>query len=137
MNKSSQFMELSVSLAVLTFNRDEECTRALESALRFGFKEILVLDNGSENRFESDLGRVIRSSQNSGVSAGRNRLVSEATGDFVLFLDDDAVLDDSTDLTVLVSEFDKNPNLSVIAGLFQRPDGVAPHEFPSRRWRIE
>jgi GT2 family glycosyltransferase len=61
--------------------------------------EVLLLDNGSSDRFvESYSGadglRVIRETTNTGYGRGKNRLVAEARGEYVLLLDDDVELPD-------------------------------------------
>ena len=92
----------TVTLAVTCYNADTTIDRALTSARKVAGNviEILVYDDCStdgswiiiQNHEQIDQRiRVIRSEKNVGVGAARARLVAEAKGEFLLFLDDDDV----------------------------------------------
>jgi glycosyltransferase involved in cell wall biosynthesis len=86
-----------VSALIPTYNRREYVGRAIDSVLKqtLPVKELIVLDDGStdgtaeliQSRFSNSV-RLIRQT-NQGVSAARRRLIQEATGDWVAFLDSD------------------------------------------------
>jgi GT2 family glycosyltransferase len=132
----------TVGLGVLCHGRPKELATAVASAT--GFDEILVLDMASDPplRRPSDA-RLVREPTNTGVAAGRNRLVELMTSDIVVFLDDDAVL--LTDDTVprVRESFAADPNLAVVAFRIVRGDGSskspehpfrgAPHDVERRR----
>jgi glycosyltransferase involved in cell wall biosynthesis len=97
----------SVSLVIPTYNRGKEIldtiNRILESNLTsINFLEVIVVDDGSTEPIESflSLGEVSQSNislrcirqENSGVGAARNRGFREATGDIILFIDDDILV---------------------------------------------
>jgi GT2 family glycosyltransferase len=128
---------IEVDLAIITFNRPDEVLRAVESGREVGFRNIFVLDNGSNSPIQPIQGvEFIRSEENLGVCGGRNLLLRSSDSKFVLFLDDDAELYRPCDLNTLVSCFESDDQLSVLAGRVIRADGsIRPHEFPFRRVR--
>ncbi len=90
---------MKVSVAILTWNGRhhlEHCLPALKAQHDPGVAwEVLVLDNGSQDdtvewveRHHGEV-RLIRSDVNLGFCAGNNRLVEEADGDAVVFLNND------------------------------------------------
>lgn len=100
----SNFYEriMKVSALVLTRNRPEELFRCIESIRNQTIKpdEILILDNGSEKEsslinFEYLLKDCViySSDANLGCPGGRNFLIEKASGDFLLFVDDDGKLE--------------------------------------------
>ena len=124
----------TLSAAILTLDRPVEVRRAVASCALPLVEEVLVFDNGSVEPSELEGARLIRSEENIGPCAARNRLVDLCGSDLVLFLDDDAVLDRSSDLGRVVDLFAADPRLAVVAGVVVRPDGsIAPFEFPRRR----
>ena len=95
------------SLIIATFDRPGDLARCLESvaALRRGFDEILIVDQGDAQataRIVEDLagrrsGRLnasILAQAEPSLTRARNRGVAEATGDFLFFADDDTTLDE-------------------------------------------
>lgn len=86
-----------ITVVVTTYNRASIMRRSLESVLTQGrpADEIVVVDDGSTDETRAvvqDAGQgAVRyvHQENRGLSAARNRGVEEATGDWVVFLDDD------------------------------------------------
>jgi glycosyltransferase involved in cell wall biosynthesis len=94
-------LEPLVSVIIPTFNRAGLLTQAIDSALgqAYGALEVLVIDDGSTDGTEAALRarygqeprlRYLRQ-QNEGVSAARNRGLTESRGELVAFLDSDDV----------------------------------------------
>ena len=88
--------DVQFSAVIPTFNRAGTLGRAIESILRQerGASEILVVDDGSADdtrRLISQYGQRVRYiyQDNQGVSAARNRGVSEGTYPWIAFLDSD------------------------------------------------
>lgn len=111
-----------VSVAILSWNGRqhlETCLAALAAQADPGVPwEVLVLDNGSTDgtaawmrsrRFELPEVRLIESSVNLGFCGGNNRLVAEASGDAVAFLNNDT-RPASTWLAALVDAFSQAPD---------------------------
>ncbi|MEQ8583493.1 MAG: glycosyltransferase family A protein [Marinoscillum sp.] len=94
-----------VSIIVTVYNRVAFLKAALTSACAqvLAPYEILVIDDGSDKAKAAEIAaivagfdytKLIRLDKNGGVSAARNRGVEVATGDYLLFLDDDDWLDE-------------------------------------------
>lgn len=105
MGKSSAFeiMIPLISIVIPTYNRANTVVNAIESVLhQHGDCEIIVVDDGSEDNTEEVLRQKFDSQiiyiyqENCGVSAARNKGVSMATGDFLIFLDSDDTLYEGT-----------------------------------------
>ena len=89
-------MTLSVSVIIPTHNRAAVLPRALDSVLAQTLQplEIIVIDDGSTDEtaglIRSDYPQVTCLSQeNRGVSAARNRGITQASGDWIALLDSD------------------------------------------------
>jgi GT2 family glycosyltransferase len=125
---------MSVSLCVLTHNRESSIRSAVASAAEQGLDEIVVLDQASSPAIAPIPGVVwLRLEENLGVAGGRNVLASKATGDILLFMDDDATLLGTGAATALRRAFAADDRLAVVALHVQRHDGtVVNHEFPFR-----
>lgn len=113
-----------VSLCILCHNRPAELAEALRSAEGEAWHEVIVLDMASDPPIDPMPGvKWLRSGSNTGVTAGRNRLVREATGDVLVFLDDDAIF-----LTPVVQRlrtaFAGDATLGAIAFRIHRADGA-------------
>ena len=91
----------AVSVIMLCYNRAHFMRQAIESVLAqtFGDFEFIVMDHGSKTPEPFDIAkeyaakdsrmRVFRVEENAGVSAGRNRALTEARGEFVATIEDD------------------------------------------------
>ncbi|MEK7550207.1 MAG: glycosyltransferase [Patescibacteria group bacterium] len=86
----------SISVVIVTRNRNKELSLCLKSILAQSQKidEIVVVDNASSQRVKKTSSiNVIRSETNLGGAGGRNLGLLHTKGQFVLFMDDDAVAD--------------------------------------------
>jgi len=89
----------NVSVIITTYNRAEYVTKAIESVLSQTYQdwELVIVDDGSVDetpkvvsRYLTDDGKVRYLRQtNQGLSAARNRGITETHGKYVAFLDDD------------------------------------------------
>jgi len=116
---------VTVSLCILVHDRPAELAEALRSGDDQPWDEVVVLDMASDPAVQPRPGvRWLRSDSNVGVTAGRNRLAEEATGDILVFLDDDAVF-----VTPVVERlrraFGADETLGAVAFRIRRAAGAA------------
>lgn len=116
-------MSPKVSIIVPTYNRAKVLPRAIESVLAQSYTdfELIVVDDGSTDAtpqvlsaFDDQRLRIIRQA-NAGLSAARNRGVSESVGEYLAFLDDD---DEFTPLKLehQVAYLEQHPEAGLVAG---------------------
>lgn len=93
-------MPETVSVIIATFNRHEQCRRAIDSVLNQTYAplEVIVIDDGSTPPFQDDRVLVLRTPQNTRTLFGwpspgyvRTLGMKEAKGEYIAFLDDDDV----------------------------------------------
>ncbi|MFT3675474.1 MAG: glycosyltransferase family 2 protein [Chitinophagaceae bacterium] len=115
-------MNGQISLIIISYNRPADLLELLQSlrqqADQSVLREVLILNNASTVSYSSIETfiqanpalpiRYIVSDENLGVSRGRNRLMQEAVGEWLLVLDDDII-------------FHQPENLKRIAATFQNP----------------
>lgn len=115
----------AVSVIMLCYNRAHFMRQAMESVLSqtFGDFEFIVMDHGSKTPEPFNIAseyaakdsrmRVFRVEENRGVSAGRNRVLAEAHGEFVATIEDDDwwALDKLEKQTALLRE---NPEVGAV-----------------------
>jgi alpha-1,6-rhamnosyltransferase len=82
-----------VSVVIPCYNRERYIARAIESALQCSLVDVIVVDDGSDDRswsiISSFKGIRFYKVRKSGVSAARNVGLSHARGKFIKFLDSD------------------------------------------------
>lgn len=93
---------MSVSVIMLTYNRQELVGRAIESILAQTMKEFefIIVDNGSTDRSGAIADkyakkdariRVVHILENINIGTGRNAGLDAATGEYITFVDDDDI----------------------------------------------
>lgn len=127
-------MTALVSVVVPVFNGEPTLRTALASVLdqRHPRIEVIVVDDGSTDSTadiidefaEADPRVVAVSQRNSGVSAARNRGLTEATGEWIVFLDADDALIDPLLLTAVVASGGEDAGI-VCFGSSDDPAAVA------------
>ncbi len=89
----------AVSAVLISWNRADDLKRAIESLRRQAYAnlEIIIIDNGSTDdslpwlRQQEDI-QLIENTSNVGACRARNQGIRRARGEYVLFMDSDAVL---------------------------------------------
>lgn len=103
-------MKDKISLIIPTYNSQKTILQCIDSILSQSHKnfEIIVVDDGSSdntidivNQIKTNKIKII-SQTNMGVSAARNTGLKKASGDYILFVDSDDILEDNC-LTRLLS----------------------------------
>ena len=108
------------------------CLGSLEEALPKPFRgEVIVVDDASGERMQAFLEdrqaalpylKVIRSAQNRGFVASCNRGARAATGDILIFLNDDTIPQTGW-LRALLRTFREHPDAGAVGGKLLYPDG--------------
>lgn len=123
-----------LSIAFITFNRSDELIRAIESCRNKGLdnSEIIVWDNNSDERNRTNLMAYISESnlnikyrysdENLGVGGGRNKAWQLCNSQYVLFLDDDAILETPSFLKDIVYYMDTNVDVGIAGVNIYEPE---------------
>jgi N-acetylglucosaminyl-diphospho-decaprenol L-rhamnosyltransferase len=114
----------SVSVVTVTYNSAHVVNAAL--APFSPEREVICVDNASSDGLEQALDglnvRLIRNSANVGFGRACNQGLSEASGEFVLFINPDVRVDGST-LPALLDAAQRYPDCGVFLPLTRRADG--------------
>lgn len=131
----------TVSVLVVTYNHEDEIVPCLDAALaqaRDGFAvEVVVIDNASRDatldRLDAfgDRIRVVGLPDNTGYAEGVNTAFSISTGDPVLLLNPDAIMDPGC-VAGLLAHLDATPSCGGAAALLRDLDGDGQQRFCRR-----
>ncbi|MDQ0062626.1 glycosyltransferase [Paenibacillus harenae] len=118
---------MKATVAICTHNRAEDVREALLSLLRQNFTdafEVIVVDNRSTDNTKQVVQEVNQMTnipiiyayeERLGLSVARNRAIREAKGEYILFLDDDAVASKEW-ISGIVSLFETDPRIGCLGG---------------------
>ncbi|MCB0738221.1 MAG: glycosyltransferase family 2 protein, partial [Bacteroidetes bacterium] len=125
-----------VSIIIISYNRPDETVDAMKNVLfetdtpKGHELEVVVINNGSTKNYsaceqyveqlpseQKTQVKYVNSGENLGVSRGRNLGVDTVTGDYVVFIDDDAVFKSQDALQKLVNTFEahEEDNVGILA----------------------
>ena len=115
-------MSSLVSYVMVTMNRKEAALRCLASIVRQDYpdREVIVIDNSSTDGTREAIAahypwiRVVCLPDNVGPAGARNHGIKVARGDFLLFVDDDAELDDPTATIKTLGYFAADPTVALV-----------------------
>jgi GT2 family glycosyltransferase len=121
--------KLQISLILVTMNRKEILKRCLESLRLQNFTnyEIIIVDNASNDGTGNMVQRSFPEvryfyiSKNLGVPGGRNYGAQMSAGEFLVFLDDDAIFADDKALSQVVPYFSSDSKLGCIGFRIVQP----------------
>jgi len=120
----------SISIVIPTFNREEDLMDALLSILRQKKlpKEVVVVDDSENDRTRNLIKKMRKSFLDKGVSvkylrnprgkstsSARNVGATCATGEIILFLDDDVILDDDY-ISEILEVYERHPDAVGVQG---------------------
>lgn len=128
--------DLTISYVVSTRERREALKTCLASiyAQDYEPKEVVVVDDASTDGTSAMLQasfpstRVIRMPGPGGEAATRNLGISEAVGDVIVLLDDDAYLVGRRAGTAVAEAFASDPRLAALCFKVEAPDGSVRHK---------
>lgn len=139
---------MKISVIILNWNRPDDTLQAVQTTLaqRESDFEVLVWDNASSDdsraRLKQAFGREPRvrllwGDANYGVAGGRNRAFREASGDILLSLDSDAVIETPDGLARMARVLEAEPDIGAVSFEVRRPDGhlMWPFARPAAAWR--
>lgn len=129
------------SFLIISFNRAEDTIDAVKNVLNLDnvegwTKEIVVLNNGSTQDYavfqnyinqladhDKSLVKYINHTENLGVAGGRNLCIREATGKYLLFMDDDAEIVQSNAIQLILDKYNmyEKEKLAIIGFLGKNP----------------
>lgn len=118
------------SVIIVNYNGGGMLSACVRSALqqRVPPAQLIIVDNGSRDeslaRAEQEFPgiRLIRNDCNAGFARAVNRGLEQASGEFVLLLNNDAQLEDGC-LRAFAEAFDRIPDLFIAGGQLHYPDG--------------
>lgn len=142
-------MAYEVTIGIPVYNVEKYIRRSMDSALAQTFQsiEFLVCDDcGTDSSMDiireyqhihprgKDI-RIVRQQQNGGIGNARNRILDEATGKYLFFLDsDDAIIPNAIEL---LYENAKRYNAQIVYGSYERIEELGdqikhiPFHYPS------
>ncbi|MCT1400008.1 glycosyltransferase [Paenibacillus sp. p3-SID867] len=129
-------MKIQISVCICTRNRPEELVKAIQSIQKstYPVHEIIVSDDSTDSRTKDilvDFPDVIYvQGPRKGLCANRNNSLNQATGTYVMFMDDDVIMRENfiESITGALSHDMHNQNL-IISGIeFNNGEHVYPKE---------
>ncbi len=135
----------SVSIIIVTYNSEKEivnCINSLLPQLNEVNREIILIDNNSIdntisliNDIENNNISIIQNKENFGFTKANNQGIKNANGDYILLLNPDTTVPNST-INNLLNEIKDNSNWGAIAPQLRFSDGRIQNScrrFPRRR----
>lgn len=127
----------SASLIVLTMgDRPDQLSAALASATaqRIEWSDVIVVSNGAGSVGLGGDVVTVELDENVGVPAGRNAGANAATGDVLVFLDDDATFEADDVVAGALDVFAEQPETAVVAFRIADDEGwTSPRHVPRLR----
>lgn len=125
-------MTYEVTIGIPVYNVEHYIRQTMDSALSQTFSSIeylicddctndssisVIMDYKQRHPRGKDI-RIVRQSMNMGVSAARNRIIDEARGDFLFFLDSDDLLEANTIEKLVLAQ--KQNDAEIVFGSYDR-----------------
>lgn len=144
-----------LTIAVITMNRCTQLIEALDSCIACQLpvnSEFIILDNASSDGTVGAISKYIElhpqvqlnyyySSENLGVGGGRSFVFNKANGQYVYFLDDDAIIAAEYRTTFFIksiSFLDKHPQVaSLTTQIYDEIFGVGRTQIASKKYDVD
>lgn len=143
LNQNRKKNESLVSYVIATYNRKDTIVEVMQTVFAQDYQniEVIVVDNGSTDGTEAILKTrfsneqnflLIRVDQNMGAARGKNEGMRNAKGDFIIILDDDALLESKNATSKIVEKFnhDNGVGLLNLKSVDYYTRQIARDEFP-------
>lgn len=123
-------LKLKLSVVIVAYNSEDFIKKCISSLLKNlpDYGEIIVLDNGSEDRtfsilqeFKSQI-NLIQSDKNLGFGKGNNLAAKKAQGSFLFFLNPDTQINQPL-FQDLIKFYEEHPDAGIVAPALVMPDG--------------
>ena len=115
-----------ISIVIPTWNSQDtiaECLSSIYAQECIDFCEVIVVDDCSTDAtldiIEKFPCKIVRLTKHSGAAVARNEGVKQSTGDIVLFLDSDVLLQNGM-IRYIIHRFEENPEVDVIQGVYTK-----------------
>jgi len=135
---------MDLSICILTHDQPgllPECVKSCIAEIeRSGISgEIIIIDNASRDGYPSQsvslspLVRVLRNEENVGFSAANNQAICSSSGENVLVLNDDAMLEPGS-LSMMIRALESDAKVAAVGPLLVNPDGSLQRGYTNRRF---
>jgi GT2 family glycosyltransferase len=111
-----------ITIGILNRNGIEYLKKTIPAILKLDYlnKEIIIVDNGSSDKSISYLHRfpkikVIENKDNRGYGAGKNQIVENSNGKYILMIDNDILIKDKNILNELLSFYELNKDIAFLS----------------------
>jgi len=121
--------KVKVAVGIKTFMREYNLFRTIQAIReKFPYPYTLYIADDSDvtdeksrvyAELEAEGHKIIRLPFNSGISAGRNAIIREATEDYVLIMDDDIDIGSPETIRNMKAVLDSAPDIGVVAGVLR------------------
>ena len=124
-----------VSAVIVNYNARDHLVACIRSLRDDGVEEVVVVDNASSDGSLDAAGRadpaavLVPTGGNLGFGAAANRGLAVASGEYVVVMNPDVVVEPGT-MKVLVDAADRHPRIAVLGPRVENPDGTF---YPSAR----
>lgn len=121
-----------VSVIILSYNRPQFLSQALDSILRqtYSMLEIIVVDNSSPNSEairqiveKYPAVKMIAMEHNSGYTGGMNEGIRQARGEYIYLTEDDMV-SDANAIAAMVEYMEEDPQAGIVSGVLHDNTGA-------------
>lgn len=113
-------MEITLSVITINYNGVKDTCALMDSITFNDTMEVIVVDNASKDDEATIIERrypqvkVIRSSRNLGFAGGNNLGIKSARGKYLLFINNDTVLDHGAHLDALIQRLESSSQIGVV-----------------------
>ena len=148
--------QITISVILITYGRKEDLKSCLNSILKQEFNdyEVIIVDNNEDELISNylkesisrmkdkdedmDKVRYYKVNKNLGVTGGRNFGIKRAKGDILVFIDDDAFLENKNAFQKVHSNFFKDSHIGVLSFkvINYYSKKIERKEFPHKNKRL-